>query len=71
MDSRQSVPIPAFVNPASGSVELARAALRADQRFEVREIHPQDIADAVRTEVKERDRSMMSYRPSGYRPSVS
>lgn len=46
-----SAPIPAFVNPDAGSAERAFAALRADSRFELRELAPARIADAVRDEI--------------------
>jgi diacylglycerol kinase family enzyme len=45
MDAR----IPAFVNPASGGADAARAALGADARFEVREVAAAALAAAVRT----------------------
>jgi diacylglycerol kinase family enzyme len=49
---RQSAaPIPALLNPDSGSAARARAALDADGRFQVHELRPADIADAVRAEV--------------------
>jgi Sphingosine kinase and enzymes related to eukaryotic diacylglycerol kinase len=44
-------PMPAFVNPAAGSAARARAALRSDSRFQLRELAPACIADAVRAEI--------------------
>jgi diacylglycerol kinase family enzyme len=44
------VPIPAFVNPKSGSAERALAALQADPRFEAHAIDPATLADRVRGE---------------------
>ena len=46
-----SAPIPAFVNPASGSAAAALDALRADARFAVHETAPEGLADAVRAAV--------------------
>jgi diacylglycerol kinase family enzyme len=43
--------IPAFVNPAAGSADAARAAIAADARFSLREASPRDLPDAVRAEV--------------------
>jgi len=43
-------PIPAFLNPGSGSARRARKALRSDSRFELRELDPAKLADAVRVE---------------------
>ena len=48
-----NVPIPAFVNPDAGSAARAFAALRADSRFELRELAPARIADAVRDEIRQ------------------
>lgn len=42
--------LPALVNTASGSAARAHAALRSDARFDVRQLQPGAIADAVRTE---------------------
>jgi diacylglycerol kinase family enzyme len=44
------VPIPAFVNPKSGGAAKALEALRADARFEPREVEPSTLADGVREE---------------------
>lgn len=44
--------IPAFVNPKSGSAEQALAAIRADARFEAREVDPAQIAALVRAEAE-------------------
>jgi diacylglycerol kinase family enzyme len=44
---QSSVPIPALLNPDSGSAARARAALNADGRFRVRELKPAEVADAV------------------------
>lgn len=44
-------PIPAFVNPHSGSADDARAAIQADPRFELRECEPAELAGAVRAAV--------------------
>lgn len=43
-------PIPAVLNPRSGSAGRARDALRSDPRFDVRELNGAEIADAVRAE---------------------
>jgi diacylglycerol kinase family enzyme len=43
-----TAPIPAFVNPASGSASAALAALRADARFAVHEMAPDGLAEALR-----------------------
>jgi diacylglycerol kinase family enzyme len=43
-----STPIPAFVNPASGSAEAALDILNGDARFAVREVTPDALPDAVR-----------------------
>ena len=45
-------PIPAFLNAEAGSAARARAALRSDPRFELRELAPARIADAVREEIR-------------------
>ena len=45
--------IPVLLNPNAGSAARARAALRADRRFRVREVNPADIADTVREEVQQ------------------
>ena len=42
------MPIPVLLNAKAGSAARARAALRADQRFSVREVLPRDIAVVVR-----------------------
>jgi diacylglycerol kinase family enzyme len=44
------VPVPALLNRASGSAARAHAALRSDSRFDVRQLQPADIGDAVRAE---------------------
>ncbi len=46
------MPIPAFVNPRSGSAAAARTAIGGDARFELRETDPAALADAVRGEVE-------------------
>jgi hypothetical protein len=40
-------PIPAFVNPASGSADAARAAVRDDARFALHEVEPGRLAAAL------------------------
>ena len=40
--------IPAFVNPHGGSADAARAAIRADPRFALREVDPAALGDAMR-----------------------
>ena len=47
---RREGPIPVLLNPHAGSAARARAALRNDRRFRVREVNPADIASAVREE---------------------
>lgn len=54
-----TVPIPAFVNPDAGSAARARAALRADPRFVVRDLAPARIADAVREEIRHGTRRLL------------
>lgn len=44
--------IPAFLNPEAGSAARARAALESDSRFELRELAPASITDAVREEAR-------------------
>ena len=45
-------PIPAFVNPRSGSAEQVRAALEQDARFELRVVDPHKLAALVRAEAE-------------------
>jgi diacylglycerol kinase family enzyme len=45
--------IPAFVNARAGSADDARKALRAGGRFDVREVAPDRLADAVKSAVSE------------------
>ena len=45
-----TAPIPVLLNPGSGSAARARAALRSDGRFDVRELEAAYLADAVRAE---------------------
>ncbi len=40
-------PLPAFVNPAGGSADAARAAVRADARFLLREVPPERLPAAL------------------------
>jgi diacylglycerol kinase family enzyme len=42
-----SRPIPAFVNPTSGSADAARAAVAADGRFVLHEVAPDRLAPAI------------------------
>ena len=44
--------IPAFVNPESGTAEEARNALSVAGLFDVREIHPRDLADAITSSIR-------------------
>jgi len=44
--------MPALLNAASGSAARAQAALRSDSRFDVRQLSPADIGDAVRAEAR-------------------
>ncbi len=44
------MPIPVLLNPEAGSAARARAVLRTDRRFQVREVEPANIGDAVRAE---------------------
>ncbi|HYW10117.1 MAG TPA: diacylglycerol kinase family protein [Longimicrobium sp.] len=46
-----NTPIPAFVNPASGSAAAALDILRGDARFSVREVAPDALPGAVREAV--------------------
>jgi diacylglycerol kinase family enzyme len=41
-----------FLNPRAGGAAAARAALAGDARFELHELHPESIVDAVRAEAK-------------------
>ncbi len=43
--------IPAFVNPHAGSADEARSAIEADARFDLREVEPDDLADAIRSAI--------------------
>lgn len=43
--------IPAFINPAAGGAEEARTALSGGEAFDVREIPPQELEDAIRRAV--------------------
>jgi diacylglycerol kinase family enzyme len=45
--------IPAFINPAAGGVDAARAAFSGGHAFDVREIPPQELAGAIRHAVAE------------------
>ncbi|HEY5439907.1 MAG TPA: diacylglycerol kinase family protein [Gemmatimonadaceae bacterium] len=45
--------IPAFINPAAGGAEEARTALSGGNVFDVREIPPQELEDAIRRIVAE------------------
>lgn len=45
--------IPAFINPAAGGAEEARTALSGGDVFDVREIPPQELEDAIRRIVAE------------------
>ena len=45
--------IPAFINPSAGGAEEARAALSGGDVFDVREIPPQELEDAIRRIVAE------------------
>jgi len=47
-----ATPIPAILNPGSGSAAQARAALASDARFRVRELEPARIVGAVRAEAR-------------------
>ena len=40
-----TAPLPAFVNPRSGSADAVRAAIRTDARFALREVAPTALAD--------------------------
>jgi diacylglycerol kinase family enzyme len=44
--------IPAFVNPESGTAEEARNALSVAGLFDIREVHPRDLADAITSSVR-------------------
>jgi diacylglycerol kinase family enzyme len=48
--AERTFPITALLNASAGSAARARAALRSDSRFDVRELEPSQIADAVRAE---------------------
>ena len=50
--TRRTAPIPAILNPGSGSAARSRAVLAADSRFRVRELEPARIAAAVRAEAR-------------------
>lgn len=43
--------IPAFVNPHAGSAAQSSAAIDADERFELREVEPEVLADAIRAAI--------------------
>lgn len=43
--------IPAFVNPHAGTAAEARAAIEADDRFALREVEPDDLADAIQAAI--------------------
>lgn len=45
--------IPAFVNAAAGSADAAREALDASDKFDVREVAPERLADAIRAAIHE------------------
>ena len=47
----QGAPIPAFVNARAGSAAAAREAVSADSRFELREVEPDALEDALRQEI--------------------
>jgi len=53
------MPVPVLLNPEAGSAARARAALRADRRFHVREVEPASIGDAVRGEVDQGTRRLL------------
>ena len=45
--------IPAFINAAAGSADEAREALAASDKFEVREVPPEQLAGAIRAAIDE------------------
>ncbi len=45
--------IPAFINPLAGSADASRAALAKADRFDVREVAPDKLGDAITTVVRE------------------
>lgn len=47
----EPAPIPAFVNPRSGSAAASRAAIEADARFAVHDVAPERLAEALRAEI--------------------
>lgn len=51
--------IPAFVNPLAGSADAARAALANADRFDLREIAPDKLADAIATASKKGSRRIL------------
>jgi diacylglycerol kinase family enzyme len=53
------MPIPVLLNPEAGSAARARAALRTDRRFHIREVEPANIADAVRGEADQGTRRLL------------
>lgn len=46
-EPRAPSPIPAFVNPTAGSAAAAIAAISADARFELREVEPAALQEAI------------------------
>lgn len=51
--TEQARTIPAFINPAAGSADEARSALSQGNAFDVREIPPQELEDAIRRALAE------------------
>ncbi len=45
--------IPAFINPLAGSADASRAALAKADRFDVREVAPDKLGDAITTVLRE------------------
>ncbi len=45
--------IPAFINAAAGSADAARDALDASDKFDVREVAPEQLAEAIRAAIHE------------------
>jgi len=52
--AKWAAPIPAFINPHSGTARKAFSAVSLDARFALQEIPPQEIADAIRVEAAKR-----------------
>lgn len=53
MTARVTAPLPAFVNPKAGSADAAKTALAGAPAFALREVPPDELADAIRAAARD------------------